>query len=327
MIMPFLSIIIPCYNVEDYLPCTLDSLSQLNCDEECEYIFVNDGSTDSTLSMIRTFVQHHQQAIVIDQSNQGVSAARNAALQIAKGEYVLYLDGDDFLHPDTISFIKKHIKDADMMTAPCFIKQGDKPSTLQPIHIAEGVYSIEQLYQTCSVFPTAPQIIYRNSIIQNHQIYFDPAIKSGEVYTFTVDFFNHANSIVVCHEGFYNYVMRSSSATHKPNYIADLTVLNILEHFTRVQHPWKETISFQLTALKMVLSFTYNKYIRNRLSDDNAIDVIEKIFQDKNFTNLLTSIPTNQLDFKHRLYVTFLKTMPVRLGYKICLRAAAFMKQ
>ena len=325
--MPFLSIIIPCYNVEDFLPCTLNSLSQLNCDEECEYIFVNDGSTDSTLSMIKTFVQNHQQAIVIDQSNQGVSAARNAALQIAKGEYVLYLDGDDFLHPDTISIIKKHIKDADMMIAPCFIKQGDKPSTLQPIHIAEGVYSIEQLYQTCSVFPTAPQIIYRNSIIQNHQIYFDPAIKSGEVYTFTVDFFNHANSIAVCHEGFYNYVMRSSSATHKPNYMADLTVLNILEHFARVQHPWKETISFQLTALKMVLSFTYNKYIRNRLSDDNAIDVIEKIFQDKNFTNLLTSIPTNQLDFKHRLYINFLKTMPVRLGYKICLRAAAFIKQ
>ena len=105
--MPFLSIIIPCYNVEDYLPYTLESLSQLNCGEECEYIFVNDGSTDSTLSTINTFAQHHQQAIVIDQSNQGVSAARNAALKIAKGEYVLYLDGDDFVHTDTISIIKK----------------------------------------------------------------------------------------------------------------------------------------------------------------------------------------------------------------------------
>lgn len=325
--MPFLSIIIPCYNVEDYLPCTLDSLSQLNCDEECEYIFVNDGSTDSTLSMIRTFVQHHQQAIVIDQSNQGVSAARNAALKIAKGEYVLYLDGDDFVHPDTISIIKKHIKNADMLIAPCIIIQEGKPSTLQPIQVAEGVYTIEQLYKTCNVFPTAPQIIYRNSIIQNHQIYFDAKIKSGEVYTFTVDFFNHANSIAVCHEGFYNYVMRSSSATHKPNYIADLTVLNILEHFTRVQHPWKETISFQLTALKVVLSFTYNKYIRNGLLEDEAINVIEKVFQDENFTNLLTSIPINQLDFKHRLYVIFLKTMPLRLGYKICQQAAALMKQ
>jgi hypothetical protein len=121
--------------------------------------------------------------------------------------------------------------------------------------------------------------------------------------------------------------MRSSSATHKPNYIADLTVLNILEHFTRVQHPWKETISFQLTALKVVLSFTYNKYIRNGLLEDEAINVIEKVFQDENFTNLLTSIPINQLDFKHRLYVTFLKTMPLRLGYKICQQAAALMKQ
>jgi hypothetical protein len=77
----------------------------------------------------------------------------------------------------------------------------------------------------------------------------------------------------------------------------------------------------------MVLSFTYNKYIRNGLLEDTAIDVIEKIFQDKNFINLLTSIPTNQLDFKHRHYINFLRIMPVRLGYKICLRAAAFMKQ
>lgn len=325
--MPFLSIIIPCYNVEEYLPCTLDSLSHLKCDKDCEYIFVNDGSTDSTLSMLQAFAQDKKQAIVIDQPNQGVSAARNAALQIAKGEYILCLDGDDFLHPDTISIIKNHIKNADMMIAPCTIKQGDKPSTLQPIHIAEGVYNIEQLYQTCSVFPTAPQIIYKNSIIQNHQIYFDAQIKSGEVYTFTVDFFNHANSIAVCHEGFYNYVMRASSATHKPNYNADLTVLKILEHFARVQHPWKETISFQLTALKIVLSFTYNKYIRNRLSEDDALNVIETIFKDKNFTNILTSIPTNQLDFKHRLYMNFLKHMPIRLGYKICLRAAALLKQ
>ena len=325
--MPFLSIIIPCYNVEDYLPCTLDSLSQLNCDEECEYIFVNDGSTDSTLSMIKTFVQHHPQAIVIDQSNQGVSAARNAALEQATGEYILCLDGDDFLHPNTISIIKKHIKSADMLIAPCIIKQDNKPSILQPIHIAEGLYTIEQIYKTCSVFPTAPKIIYRNSIIQNYQIYFDAMIKSGEVYTFTVDFFNHANSIAVCHEGFYNYVMRSSSATHQPNYMADLTVLKILEHFVRVQHPWKENISFQLTALKMVLSFTYNKYIRNGLLEDKAIEVIENIFQDENFTNLLTSISTRQLDFKHRLYINFLRTMPVRLGYKISLRAVAFIKK
>ena len=174
--MPFLSIIIPCYNVEEYLPCTLDSLSHLKCDKDCEYIFVNDGSTDSTLSMLQTFAQDNKQAIVINQSNQGVSAARNAALQLAKGEYILCLDGDDFLHPDTISIIKNHIKNADMMIAPCIIIQDNKPSTLQPIHIAEGIYSIEQLYQTCSVFPTAPQIIYKNSIIQNHQIYFEKSI-------------------------------------------------------------------------------------------------------------------------------------------------------
>lgn len=324
--MPFLSIIIPCYNVEDYLPHTLESLSQLTCSDECEYIFVNDGSTDSTLSLIHSFAQEHTQAKVINQPNQGVSAARNAALEIAIGQYVLCLDGDDFLHPNTISIIKKHLQHADALLAPCIIVENNKPSRTQPILIAEGLYTIEQLYKTCDVFPTAPQIIYKNSIIRDWNVRFDTQIKSGEVYTFSVDFFNHANTITICHEGFYNYVMRSSSATHKPNYIADLTILNMLVHFRKVEQPWKESISFQLTAIKMVLSFTYNKYIKNNLSDKDTIRVIEKVFNDRRFIMLLKSIPTEQIDFKHRFYINFLKTLPPILGYKICLFATHILK-
>ena len=93
-----LSIIIPCYNVEEYIPKTLDSLSQLNNAENCEFIFINDGSTDNTLLHIQSFAKNDHRAIVINQSNQGVSAARNAALSIAKKEYILCLDGDDFFN-------------------------------------------------------------------------------------------------------------------------------------------------------------------------------------------------------------------------------------
>ena len=81
-----LSIIIPCYNVEEYIPKTLVSLSQLNNAENCEFIFIYDGSTDNSLSHIQSFAKNDHRAIVINQSNQGVSAARNAALSIAKKE-------------------------------------------------------------------------------------------------------------------------------------------------------------------------------------------------------------------------------------------------
>ena len=90
-----LSIIIPCYNVEEYIPKTLDSLSQLNNAENCEFIFINDGSTDNTLSHIQSFAKNDHRAIVINQSNQGVSAARNAALSIAKKEYIARMSNQE----------------------------------------------------------------------------------------------------------------------------------------------------------------------------------------------------------------------------------------
>ena len=82
--MTFLSLIIPCYNVSEYLPATLRSLTQLKDAEDCEFIFVNDGSTDNTLLLLTDFAKKDKRAIIIDQLNKGVSAARNAALNIAR---------------------------------------------------------------------------------------------------------------------------------------------------------------------------------------------------------------------------------------------------
>ena len=95
----FLSIIIPCYNVADYLIGTIDSLRNLKDAEDCEFIFINDGSTDNTLTIIQDFEKQDNRVRVINQKNAGVSAARNAALKIAKGKYFIPLDGDDKLQP------------------------------------------------------------------------------------------------------------------------------------------------------------------------------------------------------------------------------------
>ena len=310
-----LSIIIPCYNVAEYIPRTLDSLSQLNNAENCEFIFINDGSTDNTLSYIQSFAKNDHRAIVINQSNQGVSAARNAALSIAKKEYILCLDGDDFLHPETLSIIKNCIHKSDALLAPCTIVEHNSTPYVKSIGIHEGVYSIEQLYAACKVFPVAPQIIYRTAIIQDHNLLFDSNIKAGEVYTFTVDFLQHANCIAVTHNSFYNYVMRANSAIHLPNYAADSSVLNMLEHFTYIDQDWCHSSSFLLTAFKLTMAFTYNKYLKNGLHNPDTLAVITKLFNNTHFQNLLRSIPTKEIDIKHRLFLYYIKTLPVKKGY------------
>lgn len=312
-----LSIIIPCYNVEEYIPKTLDSLYQLNNAENCEFIFINDGSTDNTLSHIQSFAKNDHRAIVINQSNQGVSAARNAALSIAKKEYILCLDGDDFLHPETLSIIKNCIHKSDALLAPCIVEQNDTKKT-RVLNIRDGVYSIEQLYTSCKIFPTAPMIVYRTSIIHENHIHFNPNIKSGEVYDFTVSFFEHAHTIAATNVGFYYYVMRNNSATHQPNYSADLSVLAIAQHFSSIPHKWSQTTSFLLTELKMITSFTYNKYIRNGLTDKDTINTLSNVFENQYFQVLLSSLIDKSIDFKHKLYIIYLQYMPHKLGYLLC---------
>ena len=89
-----LSIIIPCYNVEKYIAECLESVCNAR-DAEVEVICVNDGSTDGTLSIIEQWKQKDDRIIIINQENKGVSAARNQGLNLAKGEFIYFLDGDD----------------------------------------------------------------------------------------------------------------------------------------------------------------------------------------------------------------------------------------
>lgn len=312
-----LSIIIPCYNVEAYLPKTIFSLSQLNNADNCEFIFINDGSTDCTGSIIENFVRNEKRAIGITQVNKGVSAARNAGIAIAQGDYILCLDGDDYLQADSLDIITQGLQDADALIAPCIIDNLSGTISPEKLAIKAGIYTVDQLYSSCEVFPTAPQLIYKADIIREYQLRFDSTIKSGEVYDFTVSFMEHANKVAVIKEGFYYYVMRETSATHLPNYAADLSALNILEHFGSIALPWASSSSFLLTEFKIITSFTYNKYLRKKLTDTKTIQTIHMVLTDSRVKKILTLLSHSDIGIKHKLHVWYLRFMPVGFGYKI----------
>ncbi len=96
-----LSIIIPVYNVERYLPVCLESIVQQHL-ADYEVIMVDDGSTDGSGAICDEFAERYPEFRVIHKENGGVSAARNRGIEEAKGEYILFLDSDDFLVPDAI---------------------------------------------------------------------------------------------------------------------------------------------------------------------------------------------------------------------------------
>ena len=99
--MPAISIIIPMYGVEKYLRRCLDSvLNQTFTDWQA--ICVNDGSPDKSGEIAREYAKKDKRIIVVDKENGGLSDARNAGMPYASGEYVLYIDSDDFIHPQTL---------------------------------------------------------------------------------------------------------------------------------------------------------------------------------------------------------------------------------
>ena len=98
--MPAISIIIPIYNVEKYLRRCLESV-QNQTFTDWEAICVNDGSPDNSADIVREFAARDARFKLVNKENGGLSDARNAGMAVASGEYILYLDSDDFIHPQT----------------------------------------------------------------------------------------------------------------------------------------------------------------------------------------------------------------------------------
>lgn len=115
-----LSIIVPVYNLEKYIARCIDSLLEQGLTpNEYEIIIIDDGSTDNSLSICRNYEKQHQNITVRSQSNKGPGLARNLGLDLAQGEYIYMVDGDDYLIPNGLSFICGnfiHLHDFDLIT-------------------------------------------------------------------------------------------------------------------------------------------------------------------------------------------------------------------
>lgn len=102
----FLSFVVPVYNTEKYLPECLDSLLEQDIPkEEYEIICVNDGSTDNSLEILHAYQEKFPNIVVIDKENSGVAMARNAGMDAAKGDYIWFVDSDDFIQMNILHLL------------------------------------------------------------------------------------------------------------------------------------------------------------------------------------------------------------------------------
>ncbi|MBQ9690540.1 MAG: glycosyltransferase family 2 protein, partial [Eggerthellaceae bacterium] len=101
-----ISVVVPVYNRQDFIPTLVKSLDRQTArKKQFEVIFINDGSTDESLRRLNDAIQTHENYVLINQENKGVSAARNAGMRVARGRYIMFLDPDDTISRTTIKNI------------------------------------------------------------------------------------------------------------------------------------------------------------------------------------------------------------------------------
>lgn len=122
-----ISVIVPVYNVEKYLEKCIDSIVNQTFDH-LEIILVNDGSTDHSLEICEKYKVQDKRIKVIDKKNGGLSDARNVGTQVAMGKFITFVDSDDFIDSDMITYLYHLITQADADISICQHKEIDEKS-------------------------------------------------------------------------------------------------------------------------------------------------------------------------------------------------------
>ena len=212
--MPKISVIVPVYNTEKYLPDCLNSVLQQTF-SDWEAICVNDGSLDNCEKILTQYAQKDKRIRVFSQDNQGVSAARNLALDHAKGDYICFLDSDDELAPTFLEKMYHQITTTSSDLVSCdFQKKGPFTNTQQNSNTVAVVYDdvfARFLLKKPKITSSFAVKLYRKSVIEN--IRFPKGVKVGEDLVFLYKVLFQSQKAVYYPEKLYFYRVREASAT------------------------------------------------------------------------------------------------------------------
>ncbi len=211
-----LSVIVPIYNVEPYLQECLDSLLAQTA-EDVEYLLINDGSTDASGSMAEAFAQAHpEQFRYFGKQNGGLSDARNYGLERVRGEYVGFVDSDDFLHPSMFELMldKARENDADVVVCRINIVAGKNTRHMVFNHLASFGNSVSEDPRVLLASRSyACNKIFRTAIFRDNDIRF-PVGKAYEDSAIIYNTLYYANRIDFVNSPLYHYrFLRQGSIT------------------------------------------------------------------------------------------------------------------
>lgn len=207
---PLVSIIVPVYNGQRYLGECIDSI--LNQDyENIELIIVNDGSKDASSKIIDEYAKKDKRVKAIYQKNSGVSSARNNGINNANGEYITFVDADDYLEKNYVGYLCNLIveNDADISLTPFpnKVTEGNKKINNKIddyIVLWSGEDAIKNMLYYKVVISSWNKM-FSLKLLKKNKVSFNTNLSFGEGFDFTIASFQHSNKVAVGHKRVYNY--------------------------------------------------------------------------------------------------------------------------
>lgn len=215
--MSRLTVVVPCYNVGDYLDWSLGSLEAQTL-ADFDVVCVNDGSTDDTRERLAAWEARDPRIRVVDKPNGGLSSARNAGIRAARTDYVCFLDSDDRFHPTACERIVALLDEtgADVLTfgATCYPEEAGYPwliGALSPRDAVFDRFTMDILLKEASR-PFAWRTACRTAFLVEKGIWFEEGLRFGEDQVFDFAIYPRAARTVLSSERLYDYrVVREGS--------------------------------------------------------------------------------------------------------------------
>ncbi|EDP70552.1 capsular polysaccharide biosynthsis protein [Flavobacteriales bacterium ALC-1] len=338
-----LSIIIPVYNVEKYISTCLDSIVNQDLKkDEYEVIIINDGSTDNSGKIVKTYSENYSNIFLYTQKNGGVGSARNKGLSYAKGDFVYFLDPDDYLamnvlktltstavqyNLDVLTFDSTSFNDSSVLP--------ENNSNNSEANLSDVITGIDYIAKT-KYSSTVWLFLINRSFLIDIDLKF---IKGRwmEDAIFTLELFIKVKRMAHLNINAYFYRVSSESAmnSYEPNHYLKLIDDNInaalvfnpiiqkLENdkvnpncIKRVKARQQSFLFFSMIRMiKSTISFNEVKQIMNKMSEQNIFPL--HMFLGKDYNLLSYHILTRVLNSKRRFYFFFLLFNPfLKLVYK-----------
>lgn len=292
MSKPAISLIMPVYNVEKYLTKALESVKNQTF-KNFELIIVNDGSTDKSMDIAKSFCEKNKNFILINQKNQGPSVARNTGLKICKGDYIGFMDSDDSLEPEFLECLYNAAVENNADIACCNFNlyyPERKLKIYMPFTSFPGTYSKTKALRKLILDMGIHYFVWNK--LSKRELFFDNNLTFDKMYFEDIStspkLFYYAEKIVLLGKALYNYTSRDTSILHSMNVVKIndfIKSLGVIRNFLENEKVYKnynnhiwiyaqrvKLVSYYYILMLHAKSMNFKGFLENINSATKSID-------------------------------------------------------